>query len=112
MDDTTEAGMRCVCGHFALSHIQPDNERCSECACVEFTPPPRPRTAEEILALPIFGWGITERVIDGTLYRVRTMPAVMCVFSEPSDIMSVTDHEGTWMLGRYADGRWFRRQIL
>lgn len=40
IDDTTEAGMRCQCGHFALAHINPspDDERCSAsgCDCVEF----------------------------------------------------------------------------
>jgi hypothetical protein len=48
IDDATEAGMPCVCGHPALSHVNPDaaDERCSgslltpsglvRCPCVEF----------------------------------------------------------------------------
>lgn len=72
---------------------------------------PRPRTAEEIMALPVFGFGMTERVIDGVTYRVPTMPAVQIVFHGPNDIVCCADETGAWMLGRYADGRWFRRRM-
>lgn len=55
MDDATEAGMGCVCGHPAVAHIQPVGEACGvhDCRCVEFR-------------LAVLGWPVRP---DGTLWR-------------------------------------------
>ena len=73
---------------------------------------PRPRTAEEILALPIGpAFGTEERLIDGVLRRCPVMVPVVAVYHGPTDIISCSDDTGMWMLGRYADGRWFRQRM-
>lgn len=73
---------------------------------------PRPRTAEAIMALPIGpAFGMREEVIEGRTIRRPIAPDVVAIFHEEHDIISVADGQGIWMLGRYADGRWFRRRV-
>jgi hypothetical protein len=73
---------------------------------------PKPRTAEEIAALPEGGgFGMEERLIDGVLRRVPVAPDVVVIFHEQNDVISYVDQDGTgWKLGRYADGRWFKQR--
>lgn len=72
----------------------------------------QPRTAAEILALPEgggFGQRIEER--DGKRVAIPIQDPEMCVFSEPDDVLFCADENGDyWKLGRYADGRWFRKR--
>jgi hypothetical protein len=74
----------------------------------------RPRTVDEILALPIGpAFGIDERLIDGVVRLVLVVPEVVAVFHGEHDVMMCADATGTtWILARYADGRWFRRRGL
>lgn len=72
----------------------------------------RPRTAEEMAALPVGPeFGQTTRVIDGREARIPVMRAVQVFWSEDADILGYTDSHGQqWHLGCYADGQWFRRR--
>lgn len=69
---------------------------------------PRPRTTEEFMALPIGPeFGIDHRMIDGVLRRCPVMMPIVAVYHGPEDIVSC----GPWVIGRYADGRWFRSRL-
>lgn len=72
----------------------------------------RPRTREAFLALPEGGgFGTTERLIDGVLRTIPVMPATVAIYHSETDIISCVDDNGVrWSIGRYADGRWFKRR--
>lgn len=94
---------------------------------------PRPRTAEEMDALPIgpaFGMFLhdvsdADRARGYTLIKGRpcpvtdtqaavrmpVAPAVIATWAEDDDIQSYCDTNGErWTLGQYADGRRFRQR--
>lgn len=72
----------------------------------------KPRSAEAILALPkgqLFSY--EDRMVDGQLVRSVSEVPTVAIFHEDTDPIHVFDAEGqAWKLGRYADGRWFRRR--
>jgi len=94
----------------------------------------RPKTAQELLALPI-GPAFSQEVFDLTeedwargfiefrglkhavsRRRARLIipiaPEVVVFASHDKDVMAANDADGEWWsLGRYADGSWFRRQV-
>jgi hypothetical protein len=92
----------------------------------------RPRTIEQFAALPVgpeYGvqrYEITDidhkrgfievsgarcEVCDGVRFiDIPIAPEVVSFWSEPTDTLSWINKEGTWGLGRYADGRWFRER--
>jgi hypothetical protein len=72
----------------------------------------RPRTAAQLRALPIGpAFGMREDVVNGQLERRPIAPACVAVYSEATDPISWVDADGAWMLGRYADGSWFRQRM-
>lgn len=93
----------------------------------------RPKTVEEFRALPVgpaFGQQRYEITADdrrngyamigsarydisdtsASSITIPVVPEMVAFYSDPTDIVSVTDGEAAWMLGRYADGSWFRRR--
>ena len=72
----------------------------------------KPRTAEEIAALPIgptFGTEI--RVFDGKKVMVPVARPVKAIWFEEDEAQAYFDQAGViWTLGQYDDGRWFRRR--
>lgn len=102
------------------------------------TPEGRPASHAEFMALPEGGgFGISTReytpeefaqgwvMINDTKHKIAdgakrisipVAPDVICFFSEPNDLVTVWDQSGEedrcWTLGRYADGTWFRREVL
>lgn len=95
----------------------------------------RPHTAAEMAALPIGPeFGVEEHVytdqdrqngyitvrgkridIDVRLSKMQipvARPVVVPPLGEEDDIVSYRDEDGVhWMLGRYADGAWFRKRM-
>lgn len=73
---------------------------------------PKPRTAEEIAALPIGpAFGVEERVIDGRTVRVPVFHGSVCVYHDEKDPIGYCDSDGVlWLLRCYADGTWFRQR--
>jgi len=73
----------------------------------------RPKSFAEFMALPE-GGGFGIRTENGV--SVPVAPDVICFFSELNDLITVYDQSGEedqcWTLGRYADGTWFRREVL
>ncbi len=71
---------------------------------------PGPRTLGEFFALPegpAFGMRIEGRI------QTPVAPHVVAFFADPDMIISNVDGDGErWTLGRYNDGRWFRRRGL
>lgn len=74
-------------------------------------------TADEIAR----GWMLIggKRVeVDGRAkyISIPVEPDTVAFFNEPNDLMIIWDRSGEedrcWTLGRYADGTWFRREVL
>lgn len=91
----------------------------------------RPRTDEELRALPegpAFSQeefevktddGGTFAMVDGARVKLSdgsrrycrpVMPDVIAYHSEPDDPIAWVDDGGAWLLGRYADGSWFKQR--
>ena len=73
----------------------------------------RPKNAEQLLALPEgpeFGVAEFGPVAGSGPFKVPVAPQLIAFYSGPDDVLSATDAWGyRWKLGRYSDGRWFRR---
>jgi hypothetical protein len=68
-----------------------------------------PKTVEQFLALPVAGFGVEERMIDGVMRRVPIAPNLVAFFCADDTVMSSVDEDGrAWTLARHADGGWCR----
>jgi hypothetical protein len=68
----------------------------------------RPRTAEDIMALPIGpAFSTVEKIIDGKKVRVPVAPRTKVTFFGDDDIRACKDGNTWWVIGEYADGSWF-----
>jgi hypothetical protein len=74
----------------------------------------RPRTVDEIAALPIGpAFGQVTMVVNGKTLKAPVMEPVDLFWSDDDDVLGYTDSDGAaWMLGRYANGEWFKRRCL
>lgn len=69
-------------------------------------------TLDEMKALPEGpAFGSIIKVINGETVHVPVAPDVVAYFVEPDQLQSWTDETGSWMLGRYRDGSWFRKRM-
>lgn len=70
-----------------------------------------PRTIEELSALSVGpAFGTEDRLIDGVMRTCPVMEPVVAFFVDDTTPMSWTDAQGSWILGRYASGQWFKRR--
>ena len=73
----------------------------------------KPRTVDEIKALPVGPeFGMMDKVIDGKNYRVPFPRPTQATWFADDELMGYTDETGSWSLGQYADGGWFRQRML
>ena len=71
----------------------------------------RPRTSDDMAALPEVGFGQEERVINGKRVLVPVAPDLVLFWSEDGDMVGYTDSDGTrWDLVKFADGSWSRQR--
>lgn len=68
-----------------------------------------PKTPEEFDALPV-GGEFGQRTENGI--TVPVVPDVMTYYASPDTIVSrIDEFGGRWILGRYANGTWFKRRM-
>ena len=73
-----------------------------------------PKTADELLALPIGpAFGSEERIIDGRLRIVPIAQAMRAfVIADDMALLAVDAAGDRWSVGQYADGNYYRRLFL
>ncbi|WP_136617091.1 MULTISPECIES: hypothetical protein [Mesorhizobium] len=72
----------------------------------------KPTTVDELKALPIGPeFGTTQKVIDGKTYTVPVPRPTQATWFADDDLKGYADETGSWSIGQYADGGWFRRRI-
>ena len=75
---------------------------------------PRPKTVEEILALPEISWWVIEehQLEEGRMHRLVQYAPILAVSYGPDDIIRCADAEGQyWKLVRHKDGRWLKMRV-
>lgn len=72
----------------------------------------RPRTVDELFALPGVGFGSVDRLVNGTLIRVPVAPDIVSFWSEPADILMGVDAAGVrWKLAQLSTGHWCKLRV-
>ena len=70
-----------------------------------------PRSEADVLALPIGpAFSSREMMCDGRKVIVPVMSSIQAFFVEPDMVLMASNAKGRWTIGRYADGRYFRRR--
>jgi hypothetical protein len=74
----------------------------------------RPRTAEDIMALPVGpAFSFKDKIIDGKRWQIPVAPALKASFFGGDDLMAAKAEDGQWWsIGEYADGSWYRHRML
>lgn len=62
-------------------------------------------------ALPI-GPMLDAKVADGKLYRAPSTLLDSASWFADGEPIGYADETGSWQIGQYADGTWFRRRML